>query len=194
MRAEAAELRRREVAAVREGVLKAVEAWEAYRPEAPPGREVFFCPTCTRLEEVSVRRQGVPRCPAHHADMLPYYGYAELFHAKRRELGELLRKRLDGVLELFGKAAEAYASQIRWHFEDGELVVKPGADSTEFRYSPALDRIEAFFSRYRPEADGILEEGARRMGVRYYAEADQGPAPGYAYSRAKMLYVKEVGR
>jgi hypothetical protein len=186
---QAAELRRREVAAIREGVLKAVEAWEAHRPEAPPGREVFFCPTCTRLEEVSARRQGVPRCPAHRADMLPYYGYAELFHARRRELAGLLRRRLDSVLELFGKAAEA--SQIRWHFEDGgELVV--GADSAEFRYSPALDRIEAFFSRYQPEADGVLEEGARRLGVRYYAEADQGPAPGYTFSRHKMLYVKEV--
>ncbi len=49
------------------------------------------------------------------------------------------------------------------------------------------------FYYYSPEADRILEEDARRLGVKYYAETmpNHGPEPpGYRYDRTKNLYVK----
>jgi hypothetical protein len=186
---------------VKEEVLKAVEAWEKEELRVDPGNAAYFCPICTRIDEVSKRRRGVPRCPVHLVDMsrLDQEG-EQCWRRRRKELADLLRRRLDGVLELFWRAAEAYAAvhEVRWRLEGGgELVVKPDMDPGEFRYVPALDRIDAFFYYYSPEADRILEEGARELGVGYYAEAMphhvDGRPPGYEFSRVKMLYVKEVG-
>lgn len=186
---------------VKEEVLKAVEAWEGEELRVGPGNAAYFCPVCTRVEEVSKRRRGVPRCPVHMVNMSRLDQEGErLWRRRRRELADLLRRRLDGVLELFWRAAEAYATvpEVSWRLEGGgELVVKPDIDPGEFKYSPAFDRIEAFLYYYSPEADRMLEEGARRLGVRYYAEVMphhvNGRPPMYEFSRAKLLYVKEVG-
>jgi hypothetical protein len=184
---------------VKEEVLKAVEAWE--KEELRGHGNAYFCPVCTRVEEVSKRRRGVPRCPVHQVGMSRLDQDGERFWRRRRkELAERLRERLDGVLELLWRAAEAYAAvpKTRWWLEGGgELVVKPDIDPGELRYSPALDRIEAMLYYYSPDADRMLEEGARELGVKYYAEAaphhvDRKP-PGYYFSYARMLYVKEVG-
>jgi hypothetical protein len=183
---------------VKEEVLKAVEAWE--NEEVRWFRGAHFCPVCTRVE-VPRRRSEVPRCPVHQVLMARFN--EQFWRQRRRELGELLRRRLDGVLELFWRAAEAYTpvAQPRWRLEGGgELVVKPKdpGDPGEFRYSPALDRVEVLLYYYSPKADEVLEEGARKLGVRYYAEAMPnhvgiGKPPRYEFSRHKMLYVKEVG-
>ena len=183
---------------VKEEVLKALEAWEREELRIPKGHVAYFCPVCTRVEEASKRRRGIPTCPVHQV-VMSRLSEAD-WRRRRKELAGLLRRRLDGVLELFWRAAEAYAAvpEVRRRLEDGgELVVKPDIDPGEFRYNPALDRIEALLYYYSPEADRILEEGARELGVKYYAEAvphhvDRKP-PGYEFSRAKMLYVKEVG-
>jgi hypothetical protein len=186
---------------VKEEVLKAVEAWENEEVRTAKGYAAYFCPLCTRIEEVSGRRRGAPRCPVHQVVMSRLSGEAEQFWRRRRgELADLLRRRLDDVLALFWKAAEAYARipQPRWRLErGGELVVKPDIDPGEFRYNPAADRVEALFYYYSPKADDMLEEGARELRLKYYAEAvphhaDKLP-PVYYFSRAKMLYVKEVG-
>jgi len=180
---------------VKEEVLKAVEAWE--NEEARAFRGAYFCPVCTRVE-FPRRRREVPRCPVHQVLMARFN--EQFWRQRRRELGELLRRRLDSVLELFWRAAEAYAPvpQLSWRLEGGgELVVKPDIDPGELRYSPALDRIEALLYYYSPRADEVLEEGARRMGIKYYAEAMpnhvNGKPPGYAFSSHRMMYVKEVG-
>ena len=178
----------------REEVLKAVEAWAAEEVRASRGYVAYFCPVCTRVEEVRSSR-GLPRCPVHQLNMVRLDG--ELFRERRAVMAALLRRRLDAVLELFWRAAEAYTPvpEVKWRLESGgELVVKPDIDPTEFRYVPATDSVEAFFYRYEPEADSILEEGARRLGADYYAEAmpNQEAPPGYRFSRAKMLYVKEA--
>jgi hypothetical protein len=182
----------------KEDILRVVEAWEAHRPAASRGQALFFCPVCTRLEEATqykAKKYGAPKCPIHLADMVKFD--EEQFRTRRGELAGLLRGRLDAVLEIFERAAEAYTPvpQIQWRLEGGgELVVKPDVDPTEFRYVPAADAIVAFFYRYSVDADRVLEEEARRLGVKYYAEVmPNGPAPpGYAYDRGKNLYVKEA--
>jgi len=180
---------------IREEVLKAVEAWAAEEVRAPKGYAAYFCPMCTRVEVVSAGSRGLPRCPVHQMNMLRFE--EGLFRERRAVMAALARKRLDYVLELFWKAVEAYTPvpDVRWRLESGgELVVKPDVDPTEFRYVPAADAVEAFFWRYSPEADKVLEEGARKLGLKYYAEAmpNQEVPPEYKFSRAKMLYVKEA--
>jgi len=185
---------------VKEEVLKAVEAWENEEVRTTKGYAAFFCPMCTRVEEISKRRFGIPKCPVHQIAMMELSHKTEqIFRRRRKEVGGLLRAVLDDVLRLFWRAAEAYAPvpELKWHLESGgELVVKPDIDPGEFRYAPALDRIEALLYYYSPRVDEILEEGARKMGMKYYAEVvphrvDKIP-PGYEFSRAKLLYVKEV--
>jgi hypothetical protein len=186
----------------RDRILKAVDAWEGEEVRKSRGWALFFCPVCTRTEEVTYARlkKGVPKCPVHLVDMVRYE--EGRFCQRRRELADLLRRRMDDVLELFERAAEAYIPipglrELRWRLENGgELVVKPGTEPTEFRYVPVTDSIETFFYYYSPQADKILEEGARRLGIKYRAEAmpnhvDRQPL-GFMFSRVKGLYVKEV--
>ena len=107
---------------VREEVLKAVEAWEKEELRVDPGNAAYFCPVCTRVKEISKRRRGVPRCPVYQVDMSRLDQEGERFWRKRKkELADLLRRRLDGVLELFWRSAEAYAPvpELKWHLESG---------------------------------------------------------------------------
>jgi hypothetical protein len=180
---------------LREEVLKAVEAWASEEVRVSRGYVAYFCPMCARVEEVSRSSRGFPRCPVHQMNMMRFD--EGLFRERRAVMAALLRKRLDAVLELFWKAVDAYTPvpEVKWRLESGgELVVKPDIDPTEFRYVPAEDALEAFFYRYSPEADRILEEGARGLGLKYRAEAmaNQEVPSQYKFSRAKMLYVKEV--
>ncbi len=181
---------------VKKEVLKVVEIWEGEEVRASKGYAAYFCPVCTRVEEVPQRSRGVPKCPVHQVAMARFD--EQFWRRRRKELADLLRRRLDSVLELFWRATEAYAPvpKLKWHLEGGgELVVKPDIDPGEFKYSPALDRIEAFLYYYSPHADKILEEGARGLKIKYYAEVMPGQnarPPGYEFSRAKMLYVREV--
>jgi hypothetical protein len=182
---------------VKEEFLKAVEAWESEELRIPKGYVAYFCPICTRVEEASKGRRSVPTCPVHQVVMSRL---SEADWRRRKELAGLLRRRLDGVLELFWRAAEAYAAvpEVSWRLEDGgELVVKPDIDPGEFRYNPAFDRIEAVLYYYSPEVDKMLERGARKLRVKYYAEAaphhTNGAPLGYYFSYARFMYVKEVG-
>ncbi|MFZ8839143.1 MAG: hypothetical protein ACO2PM_09495, partial [Pyrobaculum sp.] len=93
---------------VKEEVLKALEAWESEELRIPKGYVAYFCPVCTRVEEASRGRRSIPTCPVHHV-VMSRLSEAD-WRRRRKELAGLLRMRLDGVLELFWRAAEAYAA------------------------------------------------------------------------------------
>jgi hypothetical protein len=158
----------------------ALTKWEEERPKRARGYTLFYCPTCTKLAELSYstyRRRGAPKCPRCGAEMARY-DEGE-FSRRRREAAEEARRLLPEVLKALAEAAEKYDELGRppeeWKFEDGVITVKPDIlDPSAFEYDPARRLVHVVMFRFdQPKHREILHAVARestRLGLSILAE------------------------